>query len=270
MHTAMRSRIGHCAAIFFEHFAVLLQALIDRLRHLAQRQLSQSNQVGLAEEIFQRPAHAFLRIDVAAPHPVLQRFRRQVDHHHFVDALQHPVRHRLPHLNSRHALHRRRHALQVLDVHGRKHIDAGIQQFEHVFVALAVFAALDVGVRQFIDQRDPRMARENRVHVHLFKLSRPCTRSTLRGTTSSCVTKSANRFAPVSFDHSDNHIFAAAVPPNRLRQHGVRLADAGSVAEKELEHAALSSPRCRFLQPLVGSLRHRAIIVVESAWFVDE
>ena len=149
--------------------AMLFQAQIDLLGHLAQCQLAQSDQVGLAEKIFQRPPHAFLRINVATPHPVLQRLRSQVDHHDFVDSLQHPVGNRFPHLDPGDSLHRRGHALQMLDVHGGENVNPRIQQFQHIFIAFAMLAALDIGVRQFVHQRDPRVARENGVHVHLFE-----------------------------------------------------------------------------------------------------
>src|SRR6266852_4021575 len=83
--------------IFLLLSAVLFQALIHRLGYLAQCQLAQSDQVRLAEKVFQRSPHALLRIHVAASHAVLQRLRSQVDHHHFVDSLQHPAVRARPH-----------------------------------------------------------------------------------------------------------------------------------------------------------------------------
>src|SRR5258708_3754382 len=57
--------------IFLLLSAVLFKALIHLLRHLAQCQFPQSDQVRLAEKVFQRSPHAFLGIHVAASHPVL-------------------------------------------------------------------------------------------------------------------------------------------------------------------------------------------------------
>src|ERR1700683_5259641 len=56
--------------------------------------------------------------------------------------------------------------------------------------------------------------------------------------------------------NSNHHIFAAAVAPDGLGQHGMGLAHARSISKKELELAALVRWRT-FLQPLLGSLGHR-------------
>jgi hypothetical protein len=48
-------------------------------------------------------------------------------------------------------------ALQVLDVHGRDHVNTGFEQFQHVLPALAVAAGpWHVGVGQFVHQHDAR------------------------------------------------------------------------------------------------------------------
>src|SRR5450759_4775188 len=237
-------------------FAVLFQAQIHLLGHLAQGQLTQSDQVGLAEEIFERPSHALLRVDVAAPHAVLQRLRSQVDHHYFVDSLQYPVGNGLPYLDPGDSLHRRGYALQVLDIHGGKNVDPRVQQLQHIFVALAMFAALDIGVRQFVHQSDPRVPRENGVDVHLFE-ERALVLDRFARYCFQIRDQVTHRFAAVSFDYYDHHIFAAGVPADRLGQHGVGLAHAGSISEKELEQASLLRRRTLF-QPLLGSLGHRA------------
>jgi len=56
-----------------------------------------------------------------------------------------------------------------------------------------MLAALDIGVRQFVHQRDARLARENGVHVHLSKIA-PLYSIVLRGTTSRFVTNSPTAF----------------------------------------------------------------------------
>ncbi len=83
MHTAIRSRTGQVVLnILFLH--VGFQAAVHLFGHLAQRQLAQRDQVAAAEEIPQRLLDLLSCVDVAALHAVLQRFRRQVDHHGFV------------------------------------------------------------------------------------------------------------------------------------------------------------------------------------------
>ncbi len=57
----------------------------------------------------------------------------------------------------------------MLNVDRRHHVDAGVEQLEHVFIALAILAAGHVGVRQLVDDDRIGMAREDRVNIHLFQ-----------------------------------------------------------------------------------------------------
>src|SRR6266446_4515901 len=97
-----------------------------------------------------------------------------------------------------------------------------IQQFQYVFITLAMLAALDVGVRQFVHQRDARLAGENGVHVHLFE-ERALILDRFTRHHFQIRDKVSDRFPSVGFDNTDHHIFAASVPPDRLGQHGVGL-----------------------------------------------
>ncbi len=143
----------------------------------------------------------------------------------------------------------------MLDVHGGTNVDPRLQQLQHIFIALAMLAAFDIGVRQFVHQSDAGLARENRVHVHLLELRALIFEHFARhGFQAREQLRYA--FTAMGFDNSDHHIFAADVPPDRLVQHGVRLAHAGSVAKKEFELAALLRRRT-FFQPLLGSFWHR-------------
>ena len=54
----------------------------------------------------------------------------------------------------------------MLDVEGAIDINAGIEQFEHVLIALRMPGARCVGVGQFIHQHQFRPADENGVDVH--------------------------------------------------------------------------------------------------------
>ncbi len=44
-----------------------------------------------------------------------------------------------------------------------------VSQFVDVLVTLAVFAALDVGVRQFVHNRNLRLAGQDGIDVHFFE-----------------------------------------------------------------------------------------------------
>jgi hypothetical protein len=143
----------------------------------------------------------------------------------------------------------------VLDVHGGENVDPGIQQFENVFVAFTMLAAFDVGMRQFVHQRDPGLAGENGVDIHLFE-DRSLVVDLLPRHYFQVRDQLPNRFPPVGFYDSDHHIFAAGVPANRFGQHGMGLAHPGSISQEELEPASLVRRR-DFLQPLLGGLGHR-------------
>jgi hypothetical protein len=54
----------------------------------------------ISEEVFERGARAFRRIDDAAREPIQQRARRQVDHHNLIRLLQHPVWNGLAHADA--------------------------------------------------------------------------------------------------------------------------------------------------------------------------
>src|SRR5215475_6376677 len=71
----------------------------------------------------------------------------------------------------------------------------------------------------------------------------------------------------MTFNDSDDNIFAAAGPPNRLAQHAIGLPYSGRVSEEELEDAARFIGR-NFLQPLFGSLGHRKLFCLDRGGFV--
>ena len=56
----------------------------------------------------------------------------------------------------------------MLDIHRGDHVDSRREQFLDVLVALLMLGAGDVGVREFVDQRDLRLARQDSVDIHLF------------------------------------------------------------------------------------------------------
>jgi hypothetical protein len=144
----------------------------------------------------------------------------------------------------------------MLNVHGGKNIDSRVQQFEHIFIAFVMFAFFDIGVRQFVHQRDTRLARENGVYVHLLE-KRAFVLDLLARNHFQICNQFPDSFPSMGFDNSNYDIFAAIVPPDRLGQHGVGLAHTGSISKKELEPAALFRRRT-FFQPLLRRLRHSA------------
>ena len=89
---------------------------------------------------------------VAALHAVLERFGGEVHHHGFLRQLKKPIGNSLADDHAGKGVDGGRHAFDVLDVHGGDHVDVRFENFQHVFVALAIFAAGDVGVRKLVNQ----------------------------------------------------------------------------------------------------------------------
>ena len=104
-------------------------------------------------------------------------------------------------------------------------------------IAFGEAAAFDVGVRQLVDKRHLRRTGEDGIDVHL-------------GEESALVVHLARRdmlelggqlgggFAAVGLDDADDDILAALAAADAFTQHAEGLADAGSVAQKDLEPAA--------------------------------
>ena len=59
----------------------------------------------------------------------------------------------------------------MLDVDGGHHIDTGVEQVQHVLVALAVSRPRHVGMRQLIHDAGVGMPREDGIEVHLLKVT---------------------------------------------------------------------------------------------------
>ena len=92
------------------------------------------------------------QVDLAGLQPLEQLVGRQVDHHHLVGLVEQPVGHRLPDADAGDAADDVVQALQVLHVHRRPDVDAGVEQLLHVLPALGVARARRVAVRQLVEQ----------------------------------------------------------------------------------------------------------------------
>ena len=145
------------------------QTAFDRVRRLTHRQLAKRHERRLLEEVLQGRLGPFRRIDHAAREPVEQRARREIDHHDFVGLLQHPVGDRLAHADAGALPDLVVQALQVLHVHRRQDVDAGVEQHVHVFPALEPRRSRHVRVRKLVDDGHLGMPAEDRVGVHLLE-----------------------------------------------------------------------------------------------------
>ena len=109
----------------------------------------------------------------------------------------------------------------------------------HVLVALAVLAAGNIRVRQFVHQDHLRTPGEDGVHVHLLENGALIFDLPARDRLE-LLGQFRDAFAAVRLHDADDHVFAAAAAADTLAQHRVGLAHARRVAEKELEGSAWS------------------------------
>ena len=116
--------------------------------------------------------------------------------------------------------------LEVLDVHGRDDVDAGVEQLFDVLPALLVARARDVGVGQLVDQGDLRTAGQHGVEVHLLEESCPRYVSAPAGYDLEVADLGVGVGPVVGLDEADDHVGAALRAPPALVEHGVGLAHA--------------------------------------------
>ena len=218
------------------------QTMIHRVRHLPQSQFAQGDQVRRPKEIIQRALRPFQRINIATFHAGLQSLRSEIGHYDLSCPLHHPVRNGLAHLHSSELPDRGSQALDVLHVHGGNHVDSGVQQLQNVFITLAVLAALNVGVGQFVYRaRFAACAPGSRPHPFLRKPCL-CTRFSFEGRIPSGRPGPQSRLAAMSLHHADNDVLATAAAANALAQHLIGLSYARRVAQKKLEDRLASEP----------------------------
>ena len=148
---------------------VLQQAFFHPVSHPQQGELAQGGEVTDTEVVGQRCVDLLGGIHVAVRHPPPQRLRRHVDDLDLPGGTDDGVRDGLPLRHAGDLLHDVVDRLQMLDVDRGDHGDPGRQQLVHVLPALGVPRTRDVGMREFVDERDLRLAREHRVEVHLLE-----------------------------------------------------------------------------------------------------
>ena len=149
------------------------QLLVDPLGGAAQRELAQRRQIGRREEMLERALGLLGNVDLAFLEALDQIVGRQIDQLDGVGAIEHGIGHRLAHAHMRDLRDHVVEAFDVLDVDRGVDVDAVAHQLFDVEVALRMAAAFGVGVREFVDQDDLRMAGDDGVEVHLARASGP-------------------------------------------------------------------------------------------------
>ena len=145
------------------------QLLVHALGRTAQRQLAQRCQVAGREVVLQRALCLLGDVDLAFLEPLDEIVRRQVDELDGVGAVEDRVRHGFAHSHMGDLRDDVVEALDVLDVDCRVDIDAAVEQFLDIEVALGMTTARRIGMGQFVHQRDLGVTGDNGVEIHLFK-----------------------------------------------------------------------------------------------------
>ncbi len=132
-------------------------------------QLAQLRQFFGRKKVFQGGGDALHRVDFSRLQALAQVFGREVDVHDLVGHRHHIVGNSFFHANSRGALDDFVQAFEVLDIERGNDVDAGLENFLDILIALRIAAAGGVGVGQFVDQRDRGVALEHFVDIHFFE-----------------------------------------------------------------------------------------------------
>ncbi|SAK84336.1 hypothetical protein AWB82_05666 [Caballeronia glebae] len=179
------------------------------------------------------------QIDLAFAQTVEQFLGRQIDERDFIGEIEHAIGHGLPDANPGDAPNDVVQAFEVLDIDGRINVDARVEQFLHVLPALHVARALDVRVREFVDENELRLSCERGVEIEFGEQT--ATIFDARGRQRFEAFDERQRFlAPVRFDHADDRLRALVAAAARGLQHREGLAYASGSAEEDLQPSALA------------------------------
>lgn len=124
----------------------------------------------------------------------------------------------------------------MLDVDGGEDVDAGVEEFEDVFVAFAVFAAGDVGVGEFVDDDGVGMAGDDGVNVHLLELD-GAVRDDFEGDLFEVADLGEGFLAAVGFDEANDDVGALFLEEVSVAEHEEGFADAGCGPDVDAEFA---------------------------------
>ena len=241
--------------------AVLLpvvgEGLVDAIGEPGKGELAKRGQVPRPEVVRERRVDPLGRVDVPAREAIAQRERGEVDDLDLVGAADGSVGNRLALLDPGDLLDDVVEGLEVLHVHRRDDADPGVEELLDVFPTLLVTRSRDVRVCELVDESDLRIAREDRVEVHL--LERPVAigdlppRHHLEVADLLCRLLSA-----VRLDVPDDDVLAVVAAAAAFVQHREGLADTGGRTEVDAER-----PSCHCYSLTLGADRVECEVQLE-------
>ena len=104
----------------------------------AQRHFAEGGEVALLEKILRRRGRAVAEIDLAPGESLAELPSGKIHQRDLVGEIQHAVRHGLAHLDAGDLRDGLGATFDVLDVERGEHVEARVEEFEHVLIALRV------------------------------------------------------------------------------------------------------------------------------------
>jgi len=222
---------------------VVVEGAVDGTGDALESHLAKGDEVAATEEVGEGALDTLGGVDVAATHAGDEGFGGEIADDDLVGAVENPVGDLLADLDAGEGLDAWGEAFYVLDVDGGEDVDLVVEEAEDIFVALgggrvAVVGIAELGVGELVDEDDLGHAGEDGVDIHL-------------GEEGALVVDLAARDlfeaggelggagAAMGFDKADDDVFAAATAADAFAEHAEGLADAGGVAEEDLETATL-------------------------------
>ena len=145
------------------------QLFVHPIGRSTQGKLAQRCEVGGGKEVLERALGLLGNVDLAFLQALDQIVRGQIDELDRIGAVEDPVRNGFVHANAGDLRNDVVQAFDVLNVDGRIDVDAAVEQFLDIQIALGMPAAGRIGMRQLIHQHDLRLAREDGVEIHLVE-----------------------------------------------------------------------------------------------------
>ena len=224
---------------------------VHALGGAAQRELAQSDQVALAEEVLDGLLSLLGHVHLAVLEALEELVGRQIDQLDLVGLLEYRIRHGLADHDPGDLRDDVVEGLEVLHVHGRVDVDAGVEKLDDVLPALGVSEAGGVRVRELVDEDQGGTARERGVEVELAQRGSAVIDHPRRKDLEP-LEQRVGLGPAVSLDAPDEHVDPVGLLLAHGLQHRVGLADPGGGAEEYLQ---LSPMVTRFLRLDTGQER---------------
>ena len=206
--------------------------IVDPISGAAERQLAQGREIAGLEERVRGAGGRLGQVDAPLAQPGDELGRGDVDQHDLVGFVEHRVGHGLAHRDPGDARHHIGQAFEMLDVESRPHVDAGIEEFGDILVALRVATLGRVRMRELVDDHQRRLADERRIEVELGEfraavINHPARQDFEALKQSLCLGPA------MCLNEAHHDIEMRELQAARVGQHGIGLPDAGRGAEED-------------------------------------